>query len=677
MGKIRTIFKITRNMGGVYLFYYATHRIKLVLGILQKQTSYIDLNEISEDDILESSENSILESFKNSKGHFLFSSSDFTDRDFGESVENYLENYKSNIFTFFFYKKINLDQRDLWLRSPDTGYLYDASKHWTKIEDFSKESGDIKYVWEPSRFQLIYDLVRQHHCSRDAQEKVEIEEYFLFIIEDWIDKNPINKGPNYKCSQEISIRLMAWFFGIYYFEPFVIQREGFLLKFFKSVYFQVLHVENNISFSMHLVKNNHSITETLLIYATGFLFPFLKGANHRRSKGKKLFLNEVKYQLFEDGSFIQYSFNYQRVALQLMTWCLYLCRNNDETLPEWLTERVKKLVLMLYSMQDEVSLKLPNYGANDGSIFYKLNSCEYRDYSPQIQCAYNYFFPNEKLYENKSSLEDSFWFNRGVIPDCDNVNFEKAISFPTSGYYRVNSVQNSFLFFRCGKHHYRPSQSDNFHVDIWDNGKNIIRDSGSYKYNTADDMNLFFKGSKSHNVVIIDGENQMEKGPRFVWLNWSQANLLQSEKREEWHILLGELKAYQHIDNSIRHKRAILCSRYQRAWIIIDILKSDKVHDYTQNWNLNDSFHVNHSFESYEKSGKRITEVCKPGFDSSYYGNYEKRDRLEVTQTGKEVMFYTLIYNKEIEKINISIDSKSIKVLDTRFEIRDNHICIF
>ena len=36
-------------------------------------------------------------------------------------------------------------------------------------------------------------------------------------IEDWILKNPINKGPNYKCSQEITIRIFNWLFVLNYY----------------------------------------------------------------------------------------------------------------------------------------------------------------------------------------------------------------------------------------------------------------------------------------------------------------------------------------------------------------------------------------------------------------------------------------------------------------------------
>lgn len=45
-----------------------------------------------------------------------------------------------------------------WHTNPITGYKYSPSCHWTKIQDFSKTAGDIKYVWEKSRFSFLFDI---------------------------------------------------------------------------------------------------------------------------------------------------------------------------------------------------------------------------------------------------------------------------------------------------------------------------------------------------------------------------------------------------------------------------------------------------------------------------------------------------------------------------------------
>ena len=53
-----------------------------------------------------------------------------------------------------------------------------------------------------------------------------------------------------------------------------------------SIYWQIHHVYHNIHFSRISVRNNHAITETLMLYVSGKLFPFFPNVNNGVKKGK-------------------------------------------------------------------------------------------------------------------------------------------------------------------------------------------------------------------------------------------------------------------------------------------------------------------------------------------------------------------------------------------------------
>src|SRR5439155_7146735 len=98
-----------------------------------------------------------------------------------------------------------------WHTNPFTGQRAPADLHWTEIGDF--ENGDLKVIWEPSRFGFAYALVRAYW--RTGNE--EFPETFWQLVEDWQIHNPPQVGPNWKCGQEISFRVMAWCFPLYGF----------------------------------------------------------------------------------------------------------------------------------------------------------------------------------------------------------------------------------------------------------------------------------------------------------------------------------------------------------------------------------------------------------------------------------------------------------------------------
>src|SRR5690606_26557495 len=123
--------------------------------------------------------------------------------------------------------------------------------------------------------------------------------------------------------------------------------------------------------------------------------------------------------------------------------------------------------------------------------------------------------------------------------------------------YYVLREGETLTFVRCGSHKDRPHQADNLHIDIWHQGKNILFDAGSYKYNTDAVTLKYFMGTESHNAVMLNGHDQMEKGARFIWYYWSQAIQTQVTEEKEHFTFEGEISAFRNLNPKIKHKRTI------------------------------------------------------------------------------------------------------------------------
>lgn len=126
----------------------------------------------------------------------------------------------------------------------------------------------------------------------------------------------------------------------------------------------------------------------MTLYLIGLLFPQFPDAKEWKEKGKKWFEEEIKYQIAEDGTFLQFSMNYHRVVVQLLTLAIAVADNNGELFCKEVYERSYQSLNFLYQCQDELSGYLPNYGANDGALFFRLNDCDYRDYRPQLDALH-------------------------------------------------------------------------------------------------------------------------------------------------------------------------------------------------------------------------------------------------------------------------------------------------
>jgi len=468
-----------------------------------------------------------------------------------------------------------------WFTNPFTGQHSLNDAHWCDIPDFLPSQGDIKFIWEPSRFTWIYTLVRAYAITLDGK----YPDTFWRLVKDWMDNNPPQIGPNWKCGQECAFRIMALCFGMFGFlnSPSTTNK-----RIDQAVLMITVHaerIEKNIDYAISL-KNNHSISEALGLYTVGTLFPWLKKAGHWRSLGKKLLIREGIRQISPDGSSIQNSMNYYRLILQNYLWCVRLGQLNNDEFPSSLLDQLEKATDWLYQMMDLNTGHVPNYGGNDGSLILPLNTHDYLDYRPCIQ-AMSYLLNGKRIFEPGHYDEDLIWlFGSDAVEYPIIFKPQKNYSANYGGYYTLRGT-NSWGMIRCHTYRDRPKHADMLHFDLWYKGLNLLRDAGSFQY-YDEPWDHYFESTAAHNTGEIDGRDQMEKGPRFLWLNWTKSKLRHNEHFEDYDTDYweGEHHGYRSGRDSIIHRRAIV--RTKDCWIIVDDILGSDVHSVTLRWHLAD-----------------------------------------------------------------------------------------
>ena len=535
-----------------------------------------------------------------------------------EDLKNNFENIKKGTYLFFNKSKIDLGLDYDWITNPITKYKYDVNKHWSEIKDLSPDAGDIKYVWEKSRFTFLHDIILYDHHHNDDQSK------FIFNqIEDFIDKNPINQGPNYICSQEISLRVLNWTFALYYYKDSGKLTEELFHKIIHSIYWQVHHVYKNINFSRISVRNNHAITETLMLFLSGKLFPFFPNTKLWSKKGKSWFEKEIEYQIYSDGSHLQYSMNYHRVVIQLMTFGIKLAEINDDKFNTIVYDRAKKSLDFLEKCMNLENGYLPNTGANDGALFFNFTSNDFRDYRSQLDDLRYVLFGNTNFKSDSIYL---YGANSNNINNNINNNFNNSIfnSFELGGYSILNDSDGSKTLSKCSSYFNRPSQSDNNHIDIWVNGINYFRDNGSYLYNTKQRYIDYFNGAQGHNTCTVDGTNQMLKGPRFIWFNWIKKSKIKNFEFDDRYEINLSFQGFKELGKSIIHNRKVIKYKNKLSWKIIDSFENTGFLKKQIYWHTDYKLLENIDISISDLNKNKLSKQIKCGMHSSNYGEYEE-----------------------------------------------------
>ncbi len=606
MNKLQFVYHLAKNMGWEYVLYRSKYEFLKKSGLLKRKfpSSYRHENF-----------NITLEAWRKLEAGFFFNdkwSIQFPKTPYPE-LKKYFDDFNQGKFQFFDGEVLFIGKNYDWLTHPKTGYRYDISKHWSELNEFSLETGDIKYVWEKSRFSYLYSLIRfDYHFEQDLSKLIFSE------IESWLKANPLNYGPNYICSQEISLRILNWTFALYYYKNSDYLNDRLFSEILLSIYGQAMHVFNNINFSRKTVRNNHAITETLTLYLLGLLFPFFPQADLWREKGKQWFEQEIDYQIYDDGSYLQFSMNYHRVVIQLLTWAILLAQKNNDTLSPIVFEKAEKSLKFLISFMDKQTGWLPNYGSNDGALFFKLNRQHYRDYRPQLN-ALHYALYGTHLFDELQLQEDVYWYGGDSSVKVNNLQQPKLVRYEAGGFYGMRDPE-SLTFIRCGKHKDRPAHADNLHLDIWYKSKNILHDSGTFQYNTDPPMLHYFTGTKGHNTIMLGDYDQMLKGPRFIWFYWTQAVTAHLFEDEKQYVFEGRIKAFTYLDKTITHQRTVKKIKNKPLWYIRDTVYHHTGLPIIQLWHVFQTYKKSLKIEATDEFGNVLKPIITQGWASSLYG---------------------------------------------------------
>lgn len=543
-----------------------------------------------------------------------------------------------------------------WHKNPFTGQKIDSDLHWSRIGDF--DAGDIKIIWEPSRFGFAFAFVRAYWRTGDHR----YADLFWQLVEDWRAHNPPQQGPNWKCGQETSFRVMAWCFGLYGFLDSEATSATRVAALAQMIAVSAERIEANLEHALSQ-RNNHGISEGVGLWTVGVLFPEMSAARRWKETGRRVLEEQGRDLIYDDGAFSQHSVNYHRLMLDDYLWALRLGEISKQAFSPGLKERVSKAGDFLYQIQDDESGRVPYYGQNDGALVLPLTNCDYQDFRPVIQ-ATRYLAAGTRGYSRGAWDEELLWLY-GERALSAPLAVEERVDFKADagGYYTLRAA-SGFVFTRAASFRHRPAQADMLHADLWWRGQNIALDAGTFSYNAPAPWDDPLAHTAYHNTVTVDGRDQMQRTGKFMWLPWLHSRARYCKRSLRGHIAYweGEHDGYERLDSPVSYRRGIL-RLGDEHWLIIDTLNSTDEHQYRLHWLLIDAPY------DWDKGKKRLAlhtpagryyahmfalpseatyslaradEQTPRGWRAPYYNYREPALSLDGSARAKSISFYTL-----------------------------------
>jgi Heparinase II/III-like protein/Heparinase II/III N-terminus len=484
--------------------------------------------------------------------------------------------------------EVGLDPVIDWAADPISRHIW-PSRYWAGYDLVQDSKADPKVVHEINRHQHLITLGRAYFYTGNERYAVEA----LSQLGSWIEQNPEGVGINWHSSLEIAIRAQSWMWTLFLILPSEHLDDRRIERILLSLYAHFSHIHRYPS--TYSSPNTHLIGEAAALYAGGLVFAELKPARQWRRFGEDVLIREAQRQVLDDGVYSELSSYYHCYALEFFLNALALARHNGTDFPESVRTRIESMVdVVMHVSRPDGSI--PLLSDDDGGQASGLCRAGYRDIRHLLSTGAVLFGrPDFKWRANQICEETLFLFGRQGWDTFGRIQAhapsQQSRLFANAGYFACRSgwkKDDDHLLFDCGGLGFLGGghgHADALSFVLSSGNEELLIDPGTGIYNTAPQWRNYFRSTRAHNTVVVDGEDQAEPAGTFKWKNSFSSRLIRRFAFPEAEYIEAEHDAYARLHDPVIHRRRLLRVR-PNCWIVADDFRGTGVHTFSSSFHF-------------------------------------------------------------------------------------------
>lgn len=434
------------------------------------------------------------------------------------------------------------------------------------------ETGDCKFVWEPNRHQHLVVLARAYHLTQDVRYAQAVAQH----IESWLDQNPFAHGMNWRSPLELGIRLINWVWALDLIKDADVIGNALADRIRNSVALHTWDVARK--YSQGSSANNHVIGEAAGVLIAAAYFPELRDARRFRDNARRVLCEEILRQTNADGGTAEQAFGYHGFITQFFTLSGLVGRCIGIEFGPAFWERLE--AMYAYANALLAGGDAPNFGDGDDGYVLDLgnNPRDFREWIGVGAALFN----RPDLADETTGVSEPAWWLLGASTNSDPGPAElDDRAFEASGLYLMQAGCRSrgdavSILFDCGPLGFGPlaahGHADALSFTLRLNGREVFADAGTYDYFTYPEWRNYFRSTRAHNTVMIDGRDQSEILGGFQWGLRAAAHCVEWSSQENIARVAGEHDGYAHERTPVVHRRTITFDKAARKIRIDDFL---------------------------------------------------------------------------------------------------------
>lgn len=457
---------------------------------------------------------------------------------------------------------------------------------WIDYRDFSL-AGDCKLVWEPNRHHHLVVLARAYRASGEERYARAV----LGQLESWLDACPFGRGINWRSTLELGIRLINWVWALDLIRETGLPSGPLRSRILESVHHHVWEIAGRYSGGSS--ANNHLVGEAAGVLVATAYFEGLDPGARLHDESREILAHEILRQSYEDGGTREQATGYQVFVLQFYLVVEAVARAIGKPMPPSFESRLERMLDFVHGLAE--AGPLPAFGdADDGRVL-DLNGRDAVWQSWLGVAAVRFERPDFAQVGDGGPSETARWLLGRGAPERLEALKERATdtplaprAFPESGYYLLQSGGRAdgscvSVVFDCGELGFGSiaahGHADALSFTLRAFGRDLLVDPGTFDYFSYPEWRRYFRSTRAHNTIEIDGLDQSTMEGPFLWGQRAQARCLRWEPAAGGGCVSGEHDGYRRLPDPVIHRRTLELAGTPPVLTITDLILAEGGHD--------------------------------------------------------------------------------------------------
>jgi hypothetical protein len=447
----------------------------------------------------------------------------------------------------------------------------------TRLDDAS----DAKVPWELSRCHHLLVLARAGRLFDDPRYTRELERQ----LASWLDANPPGFGVNWVNPMEVAIRavnlvwILATLEGWYRIEPHLMERLVASLRWHGR------HIRANLEGTPYL-RSNHYLSDLLGLLTLGVALRGDPEAKAWFAFAQRELEREVMRQVHPDGVGFEASVAYHGLVLEILLIACYLADHARKPFSSRFRDRLRHMVYFSRDVRHGDG-RIPLFGDQDSGRVLPAAFARPATHDNLIWWS-SVVLGEPSALVGPPDAEVAWTFGAAAwrrAATAARSSRSGRSTFPDGGIYVLRS-RRAHVAIRCGDvgqqglggHAHNDTLSYELSIDAIP----FIVDAGTYAYTFDVTARNELRSTRSHNTVVIDGEeiNPIDETRVFELRRFAHARMRSLDLNGETHHLECSHDGYRRLRPPVLHRRRYSLEQSTSALAVDDKLLGGGLHSF-------------------------------------------------------------------------------------------------